>query len=181
RAKDRGLSVTAETCPHYLTLTDEAVKGYDTNTKVNPPLRPAPDRDAVRGGLRDGAIDVIASDHVPQHVTDKEQDYVAAAPGMIGLETGLGVSLQLYHEGLLSLPRLVAAYTSGPARILGLPLGTLRVGEPADITLVDPEHIIEVRAGALRSLSRNSPFLGRRLRGAAMATIVGGRFIFERK
>ena len=181
RAKDRGLSVTAETCPHYLTLTDEAVRGYDTNTKVNPPLRPAADLDAVCRGLRDGAIDAIASDHVPQHVTDKEQDYVAAAPGVIGLETSVGVSLQLYHEGLLSLPRLVAAYTSGPARILGLPLGTLRVGEPADITLVDPEHIIEVRAGALRSLSRNSPFLGRRLRGAAMATIVGGRIIFERK
>ena len=181
RAKDRGLSVTAETCPHYLTLTDEAVRGYDTNTKVNPPLRPAADRDAVCRGLRDGAIDAIASDHVPQHVTDKEQDYVAAAPGVIGLETSVGVSLQLYHEGLLSLPRLVAACTSGPARILGLPLGALRVGEPADITLVDPEHIIEVRAGALRSLSRNSPFLGRRLRGAAMATIVGGRIIFERK
>ena len=180
RAKDRGLNVTAETCPHYLTLTDEAVRGYDTNTKVNPPLRPAADRDAVRGGLRDGAIDAIASDHVPQHVTDKEQDYVAAAPGMIGLETSVGVSLQLYHEGLLSLPRLVGACTSGPARILGLPLGTLRVGEPADITLVDPEHNTEVHAGALRSLSRNSPFLGRRLRGAAMATIVGGRIIFER-
>ena len=181
RAKDRGLSVTAETCPHYLTLTDEAVRGYDTNTKVNPPLRPAADLDAVRSGLRDGAIDAIASDHVPQHVTDKEQDYVAAAPGVIGLETSVGVSLQLYHEGLLSLPRLVAACTSGPARILGLPLGTLRVGEPADITLVDPEHNTEVHAGALRSLSRNSPFLGRRLRGAATATIVGGRIIFERK
>lgn len=181
RAKDRGLSVTAETCPHYLTLTDEAVRGYDTNTKVNPPLRPAADRDAVRSGLRDGAIDAIASDHVPQHVTDKEQDYVAAAPGVIGLETSVGVSLQLYHDGLLSLPRLVAACTSGPARILGLPLGTLRVGEPADITLVDPEHNTEIHAGALRSLSRNSPFLGRRLRGAAMATIVGGRIIFERK
>lgn len=180
RAKDRGLNVTAETCPHYLTLTDEAVRGYDTNTKVNPPLRPETDVDAVRSGLRDGAIDAIASDHVPQHVTDKEQDYVAAAPGMIGLETSVGVSLQLYHEGLLSLPRLVAACTSGPARILGLPLGTLRVGEPADITLVDPEHNTEVHAGALRSLSRNSPFLGRRLRGAAMATIVGGRIIFER-
>lgn len=180
RAKDRGLNVTAETCPHYLTLTDEAVRGYDTNTKVNPPLRPATDVDAVRSGLRDGAIDAIASDHVPQHVTDKEQDYVAAAPGMIGLETSVGVSLQLYHEGLLSLPRLVAACTSGPARILGLPLGTLRVGELADITLVDPEHNTEVHAGALRSLSRNSPFLGRRLRGAAMATIVRGRIIFER-
>ena len=181
RAKDRGLRVTAETSPHYLTLTDEAVRGYDTRTKVNPPLRPAADLDALRSGLRDGAIDAIASDHVPQHVTDKEQDYVAAAPGMIGLETSVGVSMGLYHDGLLSLPRLVAAYTSGPARILGLPLGTLRVGEAADLTLVDPEHAVEIRAGALRSQSRNSPFLGARLRGAAMAAIVGGRIIFERK
>ena len=181
RAKDSGLSVTAETCPHYLMLTDEAVRGYDTNTKVSPPLRPQAHLDAVRSGLQDGAIDVIASDHLPQHVTDKEQDYLAAAPGMIGLETSVGVSMQLYHEGLLTLSQLVAAYTSRPARILGLPLGTLRVGEPADITLVDPEYRVEVDAGALRSQSRNTPFLGWLLRGAARATIVGGRIIFERK
>ena len=181
RAKDRGLSVTAETCPHYLTLTDEAVKGYDTNTKVSPPLRPAMDRDAVRDGLRDGTIDAIASDHLPQHVTDKEQDYLAAAPGMIGLETSVGLVMQLYHNGLISLPQLIAAYTSRPARILGLPLGTMRIGESADITLVDPEHRVEVDANTLRSRSRNTPFLGWRLRGATIATIVEGRIIFERK
>ena len=181
QAKDRGLQVTAETCPHYLTLTDEAVRGYDTHTKVNPPLRPAADVEALRAGLRDGVIDAIASDHLPQHVTDKEQDYLAAAPGMIGLETSVGVSLQLYHEGLLSLSRWVAAHTSRPARILGLPLGTLQVGQPADITLVDPEHKIDVQAGTLRSRSRNTPFLGRQLRGAARATLVGGEIIFERE
>ena len=181
RAKDRGQSVTAETCPHYLTLTDEAVKGYDTNTKVSPPLRPAVDQNAIRTGLREGVIDAIASDHLPQHITDKEQDYLAAAPGMIGLETSVGVSMQLYHEGHLSLPQLIAAYTSRPAYILGLPLGTLRIGKPADITLVDPEHKVEVHAGALRSRSRNTPFLGWQLRGAARATIVGGRIIYERK
>ena len=180
-AKDRGLRVTAETCPHYLTLTDDAVRGYDTNTKVSPPLRPQVDLDAVRGGLRDGVIDVIASDHLPQHVTDKEQDYLAAAPGMVGLETSVGVSMQLYHEGLLSLPQLIAAYTSQPARVLGLPLGTLRVGEPADVTLVDPEYQVEVQSGGLHSRSRNTPFMGWQLRGAARATIVGGRIIFERK
>ena len=180
-AKDRGLNVTAETCPHYLTLTDEAVKGYDTNNKVNPPLRPSPDVEAVRAGLRDGTIDTIASDHLPQHVADKEQDYLAAAAGMIGLETSVGLALQLYHDGLLSLPQLVAVYTSRPARILGLPHGTLRVGELADITLIDPEHEVEVDAAALHSRSQNTPFLGWRLRGAAMATIVEGRIIFERK
>ena len=181
RAKDRGLSVTAETCPHYMTLTDEAVKGYDTNTKVSPPLRPVLDQSAIRAGLRDGVIDAIASDHMPQHTTDKEQDYLAAAPGMIGLETSVGVCMQLYHEGLLSLPQFIAAYTSRPARILGLPLGTLRIGRPADITLVDPEYKVEIDADTIRSRSRNTPFLGRRLRGAARATIVGGRIIFERK
>jgi dihydroorotase len=181
RAKDRGLRVTAETCPHYLTLTDEAVRGYDTNTKVSPPLRPAADVEAVRSGLRDGTIDAIASDHLPQHVADKEQDYLTAAPGMIGLETSVGLALRLYHDGLLSLPRLVAAYTSGPARILDLPHGTLRVGEVADITLIDADHEVEVEAASLRSRSHNTPFLGWRLRGAAMATVVGGRVIFERK
>ena len=180
-AKDQGLKVTAETCPHYLTLTDEAVKGYDTNTKVNPPLRPAPHVEAVRKGLRDGTIDAIASGHLPQHAADKEQDFLAAAPGMIGLETNIGLALRLYHEGLLPLPRLVSAYTSCPARVLGLPHGTLRVGELADITLIDPEHELEVDAAALHSRSHNTPFLGWRLRGAAMATIVGGRIIFERK
>ena len=181
RAKDQGLRVSAETCPHYLTLTDEAVKGYDTNSRVNPPLRPAPDVEALRAGLRDGTIDAIASDHLPQHATDKEQDYLTAAPGMIGLETSIGLALRLYHDGLLSLPQLVAAFTSRPARILGLPHGTLRVGEAAEITLIDPEHEVEIDAAALQSRSRNTPFLGWRLRGAAMATIVGGRIIFERK
>ena len=180
RAKDQGVKVTAETCPHYLTLTDEAVKGYDTNTKVNPPLRPAPDVEAVRNGMRDGTIDAIASDHLPQHGADKEQDYLAAPPGMIGLETSVGLALRLYHDGLLTLPQLVAAYTSRPARILGLPHGTLRIGEFADITLIDPEREVEVDAGALNSRSHNTPFLGWRLRGAAMATIVGGRIIWER-
>ncbi len=181
RAKDRGLNVTAETCPHYLTLTDEAVRGYDTNTKVNPPLRPTPDVKAVRTGLRDGTIDAIASDHLPQHVADKEQDYLTAAPGMIGLETSVGLAMRLYHDGVLTLPQLVAACTSHPARILGLPHGTLRAGELADITLLDPECEVEVDAAALHSRSHNTPFLGWRIRGAAMATIVGGRIIFERK
>ena len=181
RAKDQGLTITAETCPQYLTLTDAAVKGYDTNTKVNPPLRPAPDVEAVRAALRDGTIDAIASDHLPQHVADKEQDYLAAAPGMIGLETSIGLAMRLYHDGLLPLPQWVAAFTSRPARILDLPHGSLRVGELADLTLIDPEHEVEVDATTLHSRSHNTPFLGWRLRGAAMATIVGGRIIFERK
>lgn len=181
RAKDQGVNVTAETCPHYLMLSDEAVKGYDTNTKVNPPLRPAPDVEAVQVALRDGTIDAIASDHVPQHVADKEQDYLTAVPGMIGLETSIGLALRLYHDGRLPLSQLVAAYTRHPARILGLPQGTLRTGALADITLIDTEHDVEVAAGAFYSRSHNTPFLGWRLRGAAMATIVEGRIIYERK
>lgn len=181
RAKDQGLNVTAETCPQYVTLTDEAVRGYDTNAKVNPPLRPEADVEAVRNGLRDGTIDAIASDHLPQHVADKEQDYLSATPGMIGLETSVGLSLRLYHDGLLPLPQWVAACASRPARILGLPHGSLRVGELADLTLIDSEYEVEIDAATLRSRSHNTPFLGWRLRGAAMATIVGGRIIFERK
>ncbi|GIX46597.1 MAG: dihydroorotase [Candidatus Tectimicrobiota bacterium] len=180
RAKDKGLPVTAEACPHHFTLTDEAVRGYDTNTKVNPPLRPAADVEAVKAGLQDGTIEVIASDHAPHHAAEKEQDYLTAPFGMIGLETTVSLALQLYHEGLLSLPQLVTKFTVAPARILGLPHGTLRVGSTADVTILDPEYELVVEAATLRSRSKNSPFLGWRLRGAAVMTIVGGHIVFER-
>lgn len=180
RAKDQGITVTTEACPHHFTLTHEAVRGYDTNTKVNPPLRTAADVEAVKAGLRDGTIEVIASDHAPHHVSEKEQDYMAAPFGMIGLETSIGVSMRLYHQGVLSLPQLIAKYTVHPARVLGVPYGTLRVGGTADVTIVDPEYTYEVDAAAFRSRSKNSPFLGWHLRGAAVATIVGGEVIFER-
>jgi dihydroorotase len=180
RAKDQGLPVTAEACPHHFTLTDEAVRHYDTNTKVSPPLRTAQDVEAVKAGLRDGTIDAIASDHAPHHVAEKEREYSEAPSGMIGLETSVGLSLHLYHQGILSLPQLIAKHTINPARILGLPHGILQVGETADITVLDPEYEVVVEAATLRSRSKNSPFLGWRLCGAAVLTMVGGEIVFER-
>jgi dihydroorotase len=180
RAKAQGLRVTTEACPHHFTLTHEAVRLDDANTKVNPPLRTAQDVEAIRAGLQDGTIDVIASDHAPHHVSEKERDYTEAPFGMIGLETSIGLSLRLYHEGLLSLPQLIAKHTVHPARVLGLPHGTLQVGSVADVTVLDPDYEVVVEAATLRSRSKNSPFLGWRLRGAAVLTMVGGEIIFER-
>lgn len=180
RAKSQGVRVTAEACPHHFSLTHEAVRQYDANTKVNPPLRTAEDVEAVKAGVGDGTIDVIASDHAPHHISEKEREYAEAPSGMVGLETSLGLALALYHQGRVSLPELIARYTMHPARVLGLPHGTLAVGSPADVTLIDPECELVVEAATLRSRSKNSPFLGWRLRGAAMYTIVGGESIFER-
>ena len=180
RAKAQGIHVTAEACPHHFTLTDEAARHYDTNTKVNPPLRTAQDVAAVRDGLCDGTLDVIASDHAPHHVSEKEREYTEAPFGMIGLETSVGLSLRLYHEGLLPLPQLIAMYTINPARVLNMPHGTLRVGSIADVTILDPAYEVTVEAASLRSRSKNSPFLGWCLRGAAVLTMVGGEVIFER-
>jgi dihydroorotase len=180
RAKAQGVRVTAEACPHHFTLTDEAVRGYNTHTKVNPPLRTAGDVEAIKAGLQDGTIEVIASDHAPHHAAEKEQDYTAAPFGMIGLETSVGLSLSLYHQGVLSLPQYIAKHTLHPAQVLNIPHGTLRLGSAADVTILDPEYVMEVNAVSLRSRSTNSPFLGWRLRGAAMLTIVGGRVVFER-
>ncbi len=180
RAKDQGISVTAEACPHHFTLTDEAVRHYDTNTKVNPPLRTAHDVEAVKAGLQDGTIDVIASDHAPHHVAEKEQDYTEAPFGMIGLETSVGLSLRLYHQGLLTLPQLIAKYTCQPAAVLGLPHGSLEAGRVADITILDPDCDVVVDVAALRSRSHNSPFLGWTLHGAAVLTMVQGEVVFER-
>lgn len=179
RAKAQGIHVTAEACPHHFTLTDEAARHYDTNTKVNPPLRTAQDVAAVRDGLCDGTLDVIASDHAPHHVSEKEREYTEAPFGMIGLETSVGLSLRLYHEGLLPLPQLIAMYTINPARVLNVPHGTLRVGSVADVTMLDPEYEVTVEAASLRSRSKNSPFLGWSLRGAAVLTMVDGEVIFE--
>jgi dihydroorotase len=180
RAKAQGIHVTAEACPHHFMLTDEAVRHYDTNTKVNPPLRTAQDVAAVRDGLCDGTLDVIASDHAPHHVSEKEREYTEAPFGMIGLETSVGLSLRLYHEGLLPLPQLIAMYTINPARVLNVPHGTLRVGSVADVTILDPEYEVTVDVASFRSRSKNSPFLGWCLRGAAVLTMVGGEVIFER-
>ncbi len=150
-AKAAGLTVTAETAPHYFSLTDEAVRGYDTFAKVNPPLRTATDVAAIKAGLADGTLDAIACDHAPHTSLEKDLEFEAAAFGLIGLETSLGLSLKLVHDGVLSLSQLVAAMSTNPARILNVPGGTLAVGSPADITLMDLNRTWTVDANRFAS------------------------------
>ncbi len=178
-AKARGINVTAETAPHYFTLTDEAVRQYDPNTKMNPPLRTAEDVEAIIAGLRDGTIDAIATDHAPHSAVEKDLEFDYAANGIIGLETALPLSLKLVHDGHLSLMQVIEKFTIQPAKILGLNRGRLEVGACADLTLIDlqREETIEVRA--FRSKSRNSPFQGWALRGFAALTMVAGRIVYR--
>jgi dihydroorotase len=173
-AKVRGVRVTAETAPHYFTLTDEAVRTFDTATKVYPPLRGAEDRAAIREGLRDGTIDVIASDHAPHARTDKEVEFDYAASGLTGLETSLALSLRLVEEGILTLPDLIEKMTVNAARILRIPKGTLADGADADITVIDPEREWTVDRELFRSRGKNTPFHNWTLKGKAVLTIVGG-------
>jgi dihydroorotase len=177
-AKAAGLTVTAETAPHYFTLTDAAVRGYDTNAKVNPPLRTDADVAAIKDGLADGTLDAIACDHAPHTSLEKDLEFEAAAFGLIGLETSLGLSLELVHDGVLTLSQLVAAMSTHPASILGVPGGTLAVGSPADVTVIDLNREWTVDANTFASRSRNCPFNGWALRGRAVMTIVGGRIVW---
>ena len=180
-AKAKGIRVTAEATPHHFTLTHERCEGYDTNAKMNPPLREAEDRDAIRDGLRDGTIDCIASDHAPHHYDAKEREFDEAPNGIIGLETALGLAIrELVLPGLLSLPALLARMSTIPARVFRLPGGTLAVGAPADLVVFDPERRWTVRKEELHSRSANTPFLGEILVGQADATVVGGRLVFQR-
>jgi dihydroorotase len=181
RAKDRGIRVTAEACPHHFSLTHERCEGYDTNAKMNPPLREPADREAIREALRDGTIDAIATDHAPHHYDAKEREFDDAPNGIIGLETALGLAItELVEHGLLTLPDLVRRMSTTPARIFNLPGGTLTVGGPADVVVFDPGAEWEVRPEAFHSKSRTTPFTGRRLRGRADLTIVRGEVVFER-
>ncbi|MHB8907394.1 MAG: dihydroorotase [Syntrophales bacterium] len=173
-AKTRGVRVTAETAPHYFTLTDEAVRGFDTNAKVYPPLRGADDVTAIREGLRDGTIDVIASDHAPHARTDKEVEFDYAASGLTGLETSLALSLRLVADGILSVSGLVEKMTFRPAGILRIPKGTLAAGTDADVTVIDPDREWTVDRRLFRSRGKNSPFDGWVLKGKPVLTIVGG-------
>ena len=173
-AKRRGVRVTAETAPHYFCLTDEALRKFDTNAKVYPPLRSADDVEAIREGLRDGTLDVIATDHAPHAVTDKEVEFDYAATGLTGLETSLALSLRLVHDGILTLPALVEKMTTRPAAVLGIPKGTLRDGADADITVIDPAREWTVDRSLFLSRGKNSPFQGWNVKGKAVMTIVGG-------
>ncbi|NOT07015.1 MAG: dihydroorotase [Gemmatimonadales bacterium] len=180
-AKERGLRVTAEATPHHFTLTHERCEGYDTNAKMNPPLREAADREAIRQGLKDGTIDCIASDHAPHHYDTKEREFDDAPNGIVGLETALGLGLrELVEPGLLSLPDLLARMSTVPARIFKLPGGTLMVGAPADVVVFDPAERWTVRREDLHSRSTNSPFLGETLSGRVQLTLVGGRVAYDR-
>ena len=185
-AKTRGVNVTAETCPHYFSLTEDAVKNYDTNAKVNPPLRTKKDIEAIKEGLKDGTIDVIATDHAPHHRDEKLKEFDLAPSGISGLETALGLSLKLVDEGVLTINQLAEKMSLNPARILGLltphlsslitgPKGTLAVGSDADITILDTEKEVTVEASKFLSKGKNTPFDGWVLKGAPLITISKGR------
>jgi dihydroorotase len=179
-AKARGVRVTAEATPHPFTLTDGAVDGYRTHAKMNPPLRSEADRDAVIAGVRDGTLDVIATDHAPHHYDEKEQAFEDAPNGIVGLETALGIALtHLVNGGVLDLTQLVERMSCAPAEAMSLPGGTLKIGSPADVTIFDPVAEWTVDAKQFLSLSRNTPFDGWRLVGRPMLTIVGGRTVWE--
>ncbi len=180
RAKEAGVPVTAETAPHYFSLTEEAVAGYNTLAKVNPPLRTEEDREAIIEALAEGVIDVIATDHAPHSVLEKEVEFAQAACGLIGLETALPLTLRLVRRGIINWLRMAELLSLNPARILGLPGGQLRPGSPADITVIDPELSWRVTPEGLKSRSKNSPFLGWEMKGAAILTLVRGRVAFKR-
>jgi dihydroorotase len=177
-AKSRGIPVTAEVTPHHLTLSDEAVIGYRTHCKVNPPLREPRDVEALRDALADGTIDAIATDHAPHSPLEKDCEIQEASPGMIGLEMVVPVLLELVHSGRLSLSRYVDALTRAPARVVGLEAPTLREGSPADLVLVDPAREHTILPETIRSKSKNSPFVGKSFRGRVELTVVGGRIAF---
>ena len=182
KGKENGVRVTCEVAPHHFTLTDESLAmpiPYDTNTKMNPPLREVADRDAMLAGIADGTVDVIATDHAPHHYDEKNVEFDRAPFGIVGLETAISLSLdRLVHAGLIRLPRLVELMSTNPARILRVPGGSLAEGAPADITIIAPDLRVRVQAAAMRSRSRNTPFDGWELRGGVAATVVGGRTLF---
>jgi dihydroorotase len=179
-AKARGVKVTCETAPHYFSLTDDAVRGYNTNAKMNPPLREAADVAAIKEGLKDGTIDAIATDHAPHHQDEKDVEFNVAMNGIIGLETSLPLSLKLVEEDTLTLNQLIEKMSCNPSNILGLGRATLGAGSVADITVIDPNVVWVVEADKLVSKSKNSPWLGQQMKGGAAATVVGGKLVYKR-
>ncbi len=178
-AKARGVKVTCETAPHYFSLTEDAVRSFGANAKMNPPLRGAVDVAAIKAGLADGTIDAIATDHAPHQSDEKDLEFSRALNGIIGLETSLPLSLRLVEEGVLGISALVEKMSLNPAGILGIDRGTLKAGAVADITLIDPGLEWVVEAEKLASRSKNSPWLGARMKGKAVYTIVGGKVVFK--
>jgi dihydroorotase len=178
-AKQRGVRVTCEVTPHHFTLTEEAVRGYEVNAKVGPPLRTAEDVAAMKEGLHDGTIDAIATDHAPHHIDDKNMEFTYAAFGMIGLETALPLALRLVDEGVLSLQEVIALLSWKPARTLGIPRGTLAVGAVADVAILDPERTWEVTRPNIKSRSFNTPFENQTMKGRAVMTLRDGKVMHD--
>ena len=176
--KERGIRVTAEVCPHHISLTEDRVVGYDTNAKMNPPLRTQEDVEALRDAVKDGTIDMIATDHAPHHYDEKEREFADAPNGIIGLETALAVSVtNLVETGHIDFRTLVDKMSCAPAKLFGLPGGTLAKGSVADVTIFDPARKWEVEPSAFLTKGRNTPYTGMRLTGRAVCTIVGGRLV----
>ncbi len=181
QAKKSGMRVTCEATPHHFTLTHDVIRTFDTNAKVNPPLRTQTDVEAIKKGLRDGTIDCIATDHAPHSIEEKEVEFDFAPPGLVGLETALGlVVTELINKKVLSWPQAVAKLTSNPARILRLQAGRLKEGNRADITIIDPKASWTVDPSKFQSKSKNSPFGGRKLQGQAFCTVVGGNLVYRK-
>ncbi len=176
QAKERGVAVTAETCPHYFTLTQEAVGGFNTHAKVNPPLRTQKDMEAIKEGLRDGTIDIIATDHAPHGLAEKmSRQFDDAPPGISGLETAVPLSLALVEQGVLSEMELIRKLTQNPAKALRIEGGTLREGSTAGLAVIDPQRRFVLKARDLISLGKNTPFDGMELKGAVVKTVFGGK------
>ena len=178
QAKSRGLSVTCEVAPHHFTLTDEAVRGYDTNTKMSPPLRTISDVDAIKKGLKDGTIDIIATDHAPHDIVDKQVEYQNACFGIVGLETALPLSLKLVDEKILSMSELIKKLTSTPAGIFNLSSGYLSLGNDADILIFNPNFEYSIDISKFHSKSKNSPFDGWKVKGKVIRTLVRGKTVY---
>ncbi len=178
-AKRNGLAVSAEATPHHLTLTHEALGGYDTNAKMSPPLRDSSDVEALVAGLKDDTIDMIATDHAPQSVIEKELEFDKAANGVVGLETAFSACHTLVEKGLITLNDLVARLTSGPARAFGLDKGALKVGSAADIAVIDLDRPWTVEAARLRSRSKNTAFAGHTFKAKVVMTIKDGKVVFS--
>jgi dihydroorotase len=180
-ARSRGVRLSGEVCPHHIALTDEVLAGYDTNFKMNPPLREQSDIDALLAGLADGTIEILATDHAPHALYEKEVEFAAAPFGIVGLETAVGIFCEvlLHRRQVVGLPRLVAMLTANPAKLLKLDRGTLAAGAPGDVTILDPGMAWTVDKDKFASKGRNTPFHGWHLRGRAVRTIVGGRTVWE--